>query len=249
MKISWDNLTSKDKARLNQEIYKFMDLKYLLKILTENKLSFLKVNNWDDPYENFIFKSDFHIGNKKIDTNILMQFADSSFGQSWTLNTETDALWRIYSPSKNSVRIRTTIGKLYETMLTKSDDSLYCLLGDVKYKNKSDFENFSKTLKSPTDFKTDKFHEFSYFVKRKEFEHEKEFRAIYISDFIFEKFQDPILNFDVIPNNFIIDILLDPRLNAQEVDTVKDEIIKAGYSGNIEQSSLYYWKPLKINLL
>ncbi|RMB56043.1 DUF2971 domain-containing protein [Dokdonia sinensis] len=246
-KISWDNITPQDKEDLEREVYKFIDLKYLPSIFKDKKLAFLKVNKWDDPFENFIFKSNFKINGKKVESDIFKVFANSTFGQSWTLHSETDALWRIYSPNKNSVRIKTKASKLLQMIKTKSDDSLYCMLGDVEYKTKNEFENFISKLKTHQDFRTDQFHTFTYFVKRTEFTHEKEFRVIYIADFENGK-KNEILYFNIDPNEFIIDILVDPRLTVTEFNKIKTTIRNLGYNGKIEKSSLYYWKPLNIDL-
>jgi len=248
MKVSWDHLTVDDKKSLKRDIFKFIDFKYLASIINDKKLAFLKINTWEDPYESFVFKSTFKIDGEIIDSSILLPFVNYSYGQSWTLLPESDALWRIYSPNLTSVRIRTSAEKLYKIMLTESDDSLYCLIGDVSYMSKNEFEQFAKTLKTDKDFMTDEFHKFSYFVKRSEFEHEKEFRAIYISDYESKKKEKEILHFKINPNEWIKDIVLDPRLSDKEVDNMKKKISKLGYEGLVRRSEMYYWKPLEINL-
>lgn len=43
-------------------------------------------------------------------------FRSDFYGQCWTLKSTSDAMWRIYSPKKDAVRVRTTIRKLAESL-------------------------------------------------------------------------------------------------------------------------------------
>lgn len=45
MGISWDELPHESEKELNREIFKFLDLKYLLLLLSQKKLTFLKDKN------------------------------------------------------------------------------------------------------------------------------------------------------------------------------------------------------------
>ena len=44
-------------------------------------------------------------------------FKENLYGQCWTKTRESDAMWRIYSPNKNGVRIMTTPRKLLTALL------------------------------------------------------------------------------------------------------------------------------------
>lgn len=248
MSISWDKIGQDEEDFLKTSIYKIIDIKYVEEIIKSKRLRFLKANKWEDPFENLLFKIPIKIGGNIIKTDLLQTFADCIFGQSWTLLPESDALWRIYSQTKSSVRLKTAGEHLFKMIKSKSDDSIYCMLGDVKYKNELEIIDFIKTLKTAEDFKTDTFHEFSLFVKRKEFEHEKEFRIIFIADFDSQERKQGYIDFDIDPNTFIDEITLDPRLNDAEEKLVVDKLLSLGYTGTILKSKLYHTKDVFIEL-
>lgn len=248
MSISWDSIGQDEELFLKTSIYKIIDIKYVEQIIKSKKLRFLKVNKWEDPFENLLFKIPIKINGKIVNTDVFQKISDCTFGQSWSFLSESDALWRIYSQTKNGIRIKTNGENLFKLIKSKSDNSIYCLLGDVKYKNEEDIIDFIKTLKSHEDFRTDNFHEFSLFVKRKEFEHEKEFRVIFIAGFDSVERKQGYLDFDIDPNVFIEEILLDPRLNGYEVALIASKLKSFGYTGKVEKSKLYQTKNVFIEL-
>ena len=105
-----DNLIFLKEKDLDKKIYRIFSFQRLKEIFDEQKLTLVKPKLWDDPFENFILNS----------TGILpdgrccsFAFRDHYYGQCWSLNKERDAMWRIYSPNKDGVKVHTTIRKLY----------------------------------------------------------------------------------------------------------------------------------------
>lgn len=81
-------------------IFRYVPLKFIKKLLQTKALYFNNVLNWEDPYENFLFKQIIitESGNDFKNT----RFCPVYFGQCWTTLKESDAMWRIYSvKSKN----------------------------------------------------------------------------------------------------------------------------------------------------
>lgn len=88
---------------------------------------------WDDPFENFILQGRGRTSNGR---TVSFGMRESLFGQCWTLNWESDAMWRIYSPDKNGVKIRTTIKKLFESIynaIPTGKRNVSCFIGKVEY--------------------------------------------------------------------------------------------------------------------
>ena len=95
-------------------IYQILPLKYAKLILTNKELRFNNVfKYWDDPYELFLFKQNIYFEGTP---HIMKDIEKSNYGQCWSLNKDTDAMWRIYSPQKDGVRLKTSIGKMIEVL-------------------------------------------------------------------------------------------------------------------------------------
>lgn len=89
-----------------QFIYRIVSVERLLQLFQTQQNTLIKPKKWDDPFENFILQSQVRIPTGEIAT---FGFRDQFYGQCWTLHSASDAMWRIYSPNKNAVRIRSTI--------------------------------------------------------------------------------------------------------------------------------------------
>jgi len=85
-------------------IYHLIPLEYFIAMVNSKKLILRRVDTWPDLNE-CVFDS---IKVKyKGDTSKL-----NIFGSSWTKAAENDAMWRLYSPNKTSIRIKSTCSKL-----------------------------------------------------------------------------------------------------------------------------------------
>lgn len=94
--------------------YQYGQLEYAILILQNKELRFNNVfKHWEDPYELFLFKQNIFIDGNPFHIN---KFDKKLYGQCWSLNKDTDAMWRIYSPKKKGVRIKTTIGKMIKVL-------------------------------------------------------------------------------------------------------------------------------------
>lgn len=110
---------------LDSKVYRFITFETLVEMMLYKRLTFPKINCWDDSYENYLFKT--QIFKNQIDISpSLQEVANRLFGQCWTLTPQSDALWRIYSIQEKGVRISTTLRKLYElTAYSESDNDRY----------------------------------------------------------------------------------------------------------------------------
>jgi hypothetical protein len=94
----------------NVKVCRYFSFEAFINLIETQMLTFTKVSNWEDPWEN-------ELSRYKLKTKDGLEDpqygADSYFfGQCWTQKIESDAMWRIYSPNLSGVKIQTKIGKL-----------------------------------------------------------------------------------------------------------------------------------------
>lgn len=249
-----ENLIFLSDTDLDRSIYRIFSFSRLEEIFNESKMTLVKPYKWKDPFENFILNStgifpdgrEFQIG-----------FRDHFYGQCWSLTKESDAMWRIYSPCEDGVKVKTTIRKLFTPLFQlggqhrKLDGTFYNLssfVGKVKYAG-------SKTLLSmlrDEQRMSDKIFDQSgrgqastFFYKRWAFRHENEIRIIYNLENnngpdIFKFAIDPVALFD--------EIVFDPRMKEALFQQQKEKLFQFGYDKKIIQSGLYKLKTFTITL-
>lgn len=230
-------------------IYRIFERKWLIEMLKTQKNGLMPTDRWDDPFENFFLKCK---SVTKDGHDVSLQLLhDGWFGQCWTLNSESDAMWRIYSKKKNGVRVSTTIRKLFESFYDRTDAfaALKFVIGIIDYKPRDEIEKLLADI-SFTDVvmggqilgmaRT-------LCIKRTEFSHEQEVRLLFY-DAENKYVKSPVFPAPINTNKVIDNILLDPRIESRTVRTVKHELIRAGYSGPISQSDLYKFTPPTIPL-
>lgn len=225
---------------LDTPIYRIFSMKWFERLVTSNENGLVRPSAWDDPYENFFLKC-----NAKTQAGELVSLESLSkswYGQCWTLNKDSDAMWRIYSPKSDGVRVETTPRKLIESLWDDSDpqSSLKHFIGKVKYQSKDVIEQFLKTTSfsdlsfggHPGNFAQ------TLFTKRLEFKHEAEIRVLYHeidndSDYEVKKH-----HFD--SDQILSEIALDPRLIKTDYIKNRESLISLGVKPEkIVQSDLY----------
>ena len=136
-------------------IYKYFPLKHLLSLLERKKLRVDRVSKWEDPYENFFLKEEFYAYAEYYKKDILVsteEIIDRTYGQSWTLKEESDAMWRIYSNIKNgikdsAVRIKVRVDNLFNVVYTDDGCMATTSIGQVQYVNAEKFEEIRRNQK------------------------------------------------------------------------------------------------------
>lgn len=238
------NLSSKD-----EYVYRILPLQYFLQMVKKRKLYFPKINKWEDPYELFLFKQEYYDQNGIIVD--VLSTTNSIYGQCWSTKRDSDALWRIYSPNKMSVRIKTT-KKLIEQWKNENNGKSNILIQTdvVKYKSRKDVDAYIKGLTTRDIFNFQKLID-SIFIKRDSFEHEEEYRIIvWKADFSLENkyvLPEEYIEIPFEPEKFIQEVYLDPRLPREEADVLKHALsLFLGNKCSVSQSPLYKQKVYKI---
>ena len=242
---------------LDAPIYKYIPFKYLKLMIQNSNLYFGKVSSWEDVYENWFLKEQMVLSSgEKVSAKELIP---GVFGQSWTLQEESDAMWRIYSKldrtlheylDDTAVRIKTTARKLYNVIYANDEDFNTSYIGAVKYLSQNDFLKMQDSLSPLNPLDLSEVFVKSYFFKRAPFEHEKEVRPILIYSPKHENFGKDGVSFDIVFDNLIDEMVTDPRLTPDEYRTVRGQLIGLGAkSDKVRNSELYNIPPHVIHLL
>lgn len=244
-----------------KNIFRVIEVSRLFDIFETNTIGLISPKKWQDPYESIFSNSYGVLKNFKTNDTLLNFKGDtkSVFGQCWTLNTESDATWKIYSPYKNKVKIKTKISKLYQIISKINDDWFRSCIGKVKYQSEKTIrKNISKTIKilgeklGDIDLLTS-----FYLVKRKAFAYEREVRLLvdlpsapenerhYLidGDEGYEFCSIPVKD----PHDFIDEIVFDPRMPDSLVRAYTSYLKnKFKYSKKIYKSKLYVAPNIRV---
>ena len=117
---------------LDKQIYRIISFERLMELFVSGNNTLVKPSEWSDTFENFILKSKVRLQSGE---TIQYNYFDRMYGQCWTLHSASDAMWQIYSPNKNNLRIRTTIRKLRDSLYEAhpSLPDVKCCVGKVEY--------------------------------------------------------------------------------------------------------------------
>jgi hypothetical protein len=220
------------KAERNWPVYRIMTLSRLFDMFDQRANVLVKPFKWDDPFENFIA----HLKGK-LPTGELVEFAPryDFYGQCWTITGGTDAMWRIYSGDKKSVRIKVRIARLYEQLYSTAIGPAF--IGKVRYLREVQLREWIKRLVRRADRPDITLLAKTFLVKRPAFAHENEVRLLYCST---RNDAHGLLYRHRFDCRVIEEIEIDPRLTPQEAKTVMAEIkVRTGYGGRMIQSPLY----------
>lgn len=231
--VPYLNLSESDR---NNFVYRVVKAEHLYSLFQNNSNVLVSPEKWEDPFENFILSSPVRLPSGEMGR---FGFHRDFYGQCWTLNQASDAMWRIYSPGKRGIRIRSTIGRLVDGLSgTVGDRAAYKVhIGRVRY------ERIGK-LKALCDQGVDMTPDATglaktLLLKRWAFRHEREVRLLYLAD-AGESLPSGLFKYKVNPNQMIDQIMIDPRLSSKEARTFKTEIKgNIGFAGPIKRSLLY----------
>ena len=218
-------------------IYKFMPLKYTLAMVRNNLLTINRISSWPDVYENYMLKQECYLQDGT-PIDVINQTA-GIYGQCWTYLPESDAMWRIYSPSMDTIRIKTTVEKLYDALYQNDHNMADTYIGLVRYERQTDIDRNVQSL-SPIDsgvFLKEVVK--GAFVKRMEFEHEKEVRIVRMLDSQQTLLSGAFLHFPI-PADFIEEFCIDPRADDAMVANLTNQLTSIGIPASmICKSQLY----------
>jgi len=222
-------------------IYRVFRRRHLLKTLRTGRNVLVKPKMWDDPFENVVFqKTSFMLGREQVETPTYLR--ERFYGQCWTLNQEeTDALWRIYSPEKDGVRVKSTIGSLFDALYDENNWRAWAsyYMGRVLYKNEKNIVAFLKRGISAAALADWRWTASTLLFKRLEFSHENEVRVLFIEYRLRRAQRYATWSYKVDPNKTFTEMLCDPRMPQDDFRTSLGRIRALGYRGPVKHSQLY----------
>ncbi len=148
-------------------------------------------------------------------------------------------MWRIYSPKRDGIRIKTTTHKLLSSLYSGGSNkpSWSCVIGKVQYLPENKLNEFANSIYVNGSLTKDNIFR-SLLVKRLAFKHENEVRLLYFD--LDNDVSGNLFQHTIDPHDLISQIMIDPRLTFKEYKHIKDEISeRTGYSGPIKRSLLY----------
>ncbi len=220
------------------QLYRYVSLETFFSFIESQQISLTNISLWDDRWEAILSRIPTVNGQGRIAAPSY-SFHQFIYGQSWSRIQESDAMWRIYSPTRTGLQIATSVEKFKLVGGTRRWH-----LGSVTY-----FETIADLLEKGNAPSDSPFRH--ALLKRMAFSHEREVRFLTHGDFLarFEPEQSHIgLQVDL--TAFIEGVTIDPRADDWYVDAIARYCARAGLSIKPVRSSLYEPDPhLKVGLV
>jgi hypothetical protein len=222
---------------LDKPIYRFMPFLRLIELMTAKKLTLLRTDLWDDPWENYIVQARFTIGS----ATTRFRFNRRIFGSCWTRKSVSDALWRIYSPDKLAIRIASTpglLGAALDAGLPKRLRSSW-FVGRVQYLPQSEIAK--KAADIAYEIARDRSGAGaarSVLFKRRSFAHEDEVRVLVIDPYTSGR--QRLLSIEIDPNAVVKSVMIDSRTPKEIAEMYATYLKRSlGFPHRIAKSTLY----------
>lgn len=222
------------------KIYRIFPQMRFFSLFEERKNALLRPEKWDDPFENVFLKSPVMLPDGE---SAQFGFRDDVFGQCWTLHTASDAMWQIYSKNGEGIRVRTTVGKLIDSMRVAHGITadVSCFIGRVRYQTDSQLKQFGESMF--TEHSGAEAIAQSLLVKRNAYKHENEVRLIYIAPDPTKK-SEFVYKYDIDPLGLFDQAMVDGRVGWADFVALKERIARwTGLPKNRIKRSLLYAPP------
>ena len=223
---------------LKKYVYRTISYERLIELFESKENTLVKPKLWEDTFENFVLKAKLRVDDNKV---VEYDVHDRIYGQCWTLEKSSDAMWRIYSPDKKSIRIRTTVENLLDSMSMSLIDTPKCFnsVGKVEYlSEKKLLDRAHETFEKDGQVRFGKLFK-SLLIKRKAFKHENEIRLLFL-DWSENAGLDSLFKYKIDPHSLISQMMIDPRISYSDFKKIESDIRnKTGYEGVIKRSLLY----------
>jgi hypothetical protein len=242
------NLIRLAKADLDTAVYRIYALDRFETMLASNHDALVNPAKWQDPFENFFLERTEVMDDGSGTTIPLKNLAEDWYGQCWSLNEETDAMWRIYSPDpvkEVGVKVSTTIRRLFENLTRVPSPAPYLqfFVGRIAYLPEKEITRLMQGLTFADIAIGGQGYKFADLlcIKRDSFEHENEMRLLFQD----VPFTDPkrgaggVFRYSLDPHVVFDNVVLDPRLNDTDALALRQKLQTAGCRLPIEHSTLY----------
>ena len=251
---------------LNTPIYRICSYASLIDVFENRRLRFSRPSSWDDPYENYYLRYNVNVDGESVK---LKELERSIFAQCWSLESESDGLWRNFGGGKHklSVQIESTVWDvmtaLYDLHADVPNQKYYC--GKVNYVSSDDIE---KELKVPIKSSLGRGWGMrrailqTLMTKRLPFAYEREVRFVFIRPSMTDtavkeerqrarnkwNYNQSTFHVKVEPEKCIKKVKIAPWVDKKTAEIIKRTICDYGFnSAMITQSTLYDRPGLRVN--
>ena len=209
-------------------LYRILSFEHLVDLFESQTLYFSSPKNWEDPFEKIL----------------VHRRSRAMFAQCWCKKAVSDAMWRIYSNNKTSVRIKTHVVKLSAQLhrARGTQELINFRIHDVEYLATAELSTRLKSIAQDLD---DNFTSYraadGLLVKREAFDHEAEARAI-VHD---NKWQEcdgarNHIRIAIDPHALIESVYFDPRASDRYIEVCTFFLRqKLKFKGAVGKSGLY----------
>lgn len=221
-------------------VYRIFQRDRFFQLFEDKQNALVLPSMWDDPFENVILRAEVRA---KTGEKGRFGFHEDVYGQCWTLERASDAMWQIYSRDQDAIRVRTTVGKLIQSLRVAngSGADTSCFVGRVKYLKDSELRDFGRSV-----FGAGLCAEAvarSLIVKRKAYRHESEVRLIYFEPSQ-AKHHGGVYKYNLDPLALIDQAMVDGRVSYETYIPFKEEIKeRTGLKDHQVKRSLLYRPP------
>jgi hypothetical protein len=226
----------------DQRIWRYITLPSLLCLLAKRRLHFSRIWELDDLSEGRISQAqvnDLGIdledeGRIELLPTLLQMYTNFAMGcaiSCWHANeTESVAMWQLYTTGDDGVAISTTVGKLMSCLTPKGIQDFHFNVGFVKYID----HNANIFTETPPERQTALQ---SLFHKSREYAHEQEVRIVVIMPQN-KPYPSSDLDFQLTSLSFIEQIVVSPRFPAWALSTLQSVISGFGVTLTLGSSVL-----------
>lgn len=221
-----------DSSLKNSNIYRYIPLYRLLEILSLNKLTFMKTDMWEDPFEGFLF--DYCIS-KFSQWKEFSNLKTAVFCLCFSSDSEKDQIWRSYTPNRDGVRMKMNLAALESSL---GDDYI---LGKVHYRVANSIKKLLRQYGDDAEPSKEKLLKL-FFLKRKAFKNDMEVRLITTDSLT----AGDVKSIDVDARDLIREVMFDPRMDDGLYDSYRSLLKSKTYDfkGKVHKSKLY--SPTKV---
>lgn len=222
------------------KIYRIFPRDRFLQLFKENLNALVLPSKWQDPFENMFLKAEVVTATGERGG---FGFHNDVYGQCWTLETASDAMWQIYSRENDAVRVRTTVGKLLGSL--RAIHGIWaaetCFIGRVKYLNEKQLITFGETVFK--DGLSGEAIAISLLAKRTAYKHENEVRLIYLERMATHH-TGGIYKYELDPRTIVDQIMVDGRTTYEDFAPFREEVSRlTGLPNEKIKRSLLYTPP------
>ena len=226
--------------RPQTKIYRIYPRMRFFELFEKKRNALVQPKEWGDPFENIFLKSPVRALTGETRS---FCFHDAVYGQCWTLESRSDALWQIYSKNSYGIRVRTTVGKLIDSLRAAHGDMAdkSCFIGPVRYVRDKQLREFGRSM-FVNHCGTEAIAQ-SLLLKRRAYRHENEVRLLYIANSQTTE-EDGVYNYGLDPLAIFDQVMVDGRVSWEQFVPLKETISKrTGLAKRRIRRSLLYTLP------